>query len=378
MLRIAIDAHMVGERETGNETYMLGLLQGLAQIDRHNRYFVLVTDPASLRSHVDLPSNFKAVPVRPAMNAVRVSLAMPWIAHRLDADVLHVTYIAPPVSPCAVVVTVHDISFKIFPRFFSWRDRLLLSTFVPLSMRQAAYVIAVSECTKSDIITHYRLHPERVAVTLEAPDARFSPVKDVVRLQAMREKYGLSEEFILTVGNVQPRKNLEVLISAIAVLKSRGMLTAQLAIVGQSHWRAHKVLSYVREAGLGGDVRFLGYVPDEDLPGLYSAARVFAFPSLYEGFGLPPLEAMACGTPVVSSNSGALREVIGDAGLLLPPRDVMAWVDALQALLGDSELRDDLSRRGLAHAARFSWRDTARKTLRIYKQAAGVAEGGNP
>jgi len=372
-LRIAIDAHMVGQRETGNETYVLGLLHGLAQVDKHNHYFVLVTDPHSLHARIGLPENFTVIPLKPATDLLRVPLAMPWVAHRLGIDLLHVTYVAPPVSPCARIVTVHDISFKRFPHFFSLRDRLMLSTLVPLSMRLAKRVIVEAEFTRQDIIARYGLPTEKLAVIPLAPSAHFAPVRDGLRLQEIREKYELSEQFVLAVGNLQPRKNLTTLFSAVTELKTRGD-KVQLAVVGQAHWQAQTIFQHAGQAGSAHDIRFLGYVPDEDLQTLYSAACVFAFPSLYEGFGLPPLEAMACGTPVICSNTSTLPEVVGDAGLLLPSQDVSAWADALQSVLRDPALRDNLARRGLARAAELTWEGTARKTLEIYERVAGSAK----
>jgi glycosyltransferase involved in cell wall biosynthesis len=374
MLTIAIDAHMVGQQETGNETYILGLLKGLTQIDRTNRYFIIALDPAALRLRIDFPENFAIVPLKPTSDLVRVPLAMPWTAHKLGADVLHVTYVAPPISPCPTVVTVHDITFKMFPEFFSPRDRFVLSILVPPSMRRASYIIAVSEQTKVDIVTHYSIPATRISVTLEAPDERFAPVSDPALLHAIREKYALAETFVLAVGNLQPRKNLETLIHATARLKSRGTRYGQLVIVGQTHWQARRILASMHQAGPEIDVRFLGYVPDEDLPALYSASQVFAFPSLYEGFGLPPLEAMACGTPVICSNAGALEEIVGGAGLLLPPKDVNAWTDALQSILENPELRTHMIHQGLAHVRAFSWKDTATKTLEIYERTASFTE----
>jgi len=371
-MKIVIDAHMVGHRETGNETYVLGLLRGLTEVDLCNQYFVLVTNPDALCSKVDLPTNFTLVPLRFAANAVRIPLAMPWIVHRLGADALHVTYIAPPICPSPVVVTVHDISFKMFPHFFSRRDRLVLSNFVPLSMRKATRVIADSHCTATDIVTHYGLPKEKIAIIPLAADQRFSPVRDTAKLKAVREKYNLADKFILTVANLQPRKNLRVLLDAIAELKSGQVPRVQVVIAGQPHWKAHEIIEQVQLAELEDNVRILGYVPDEDLPTLYSAACAFAFPSIYEGFGLPPLEAMACGTPVVASNSSSLEEVVGDAGLLLPPYSVKAWADALQSLLENPMLRQELAQRGIAQASKFSWHNTAKETLKVYKKVRGT------
>lgn len=371
-MRIAIDAHMIGQRETGNERYTLNLLAGLARVDTENHYLVLVTDPKPLQHTLALPLHFEIVVVRPAANVPRLAWGMPRACRERGAQALHVSYTAPPLSPCPTVVTVHDISYEFFPRFFSLRDRLLLSVTVPFSCRRAARVIAVSEQTRHDLIQRYGLPADKIRVVHEAADERFlAPIKDE-EVARMRARYADGQRYILAVGNLQPRKNLVRLVDAFAALVTAGLVEQDvvLVIAGQAHWRGSEVFAAVRSKGLQERVRFPGYVPDEDMPALYRGAEVFVHPAIYEGFGLPPLEAMACGAPVVCSNGGALPEVVGDAALLFDPQDTAALVGALRDVLGDADRRRALIMAGQAHAAQFSWERAARETAQVFREAA--------
>jgi glycosyltransferase involved in cell wall biosynthesis len=243
---------------------------------------------------------------------------------------------------------------------------------VPISAQRAQRIIVDSTYTLKDLTNYCKLIPDKLEMIPLAPDERFAPVQDSEQ-QEIHQKYNIKNKFILTVGNLQPRKNLPTLINAVVKLRLRSNLHIQLVIVGQTHWQAQAILDQANHSCLNTDgVRFLGYVPTEDLPALYCAAQIFAFPSLYEGFGLPPLEAMACGTPVVCSNAGALKEVVGDAGILLPPTDVDSWADTLKSILGNPILQSSLRQQGLIHAQTFSWKATAKKTLQVYEHTASL------
>ncbi len=372
--RIAIDAHMVGTGETGNETYVRGLLRGLRRIDDRNAYLLYTTDPALLPA--DLRGDrFQPRRVAPAGNLPRVGYAMPRAAWHDRLDLLHVTYTLPPALRCRRVVTVHDISYKLFPDTFSPRDRLLLSLAVPLSLARADRVITVSESARRDILRHYRLDGRKVVAIPEAAEEHFRPVWGRAELDRVRARYRLPDRYILAVGNLQPRKNLRRLIEAFARLKGAGTIPHGLVLVGRSRWRGLDVLDAVKAFGLADEMVLTGYVPDADLPTLYSAAEVFVYPSLYEGFGLPPLEAMVCGTPVIASATSSLPEVVGDAAVLIDPTDVGDLTTALTRVLSDAALRQRLSTAGVARAARFSWDDTARRTLAVYEE---VLRGSAP
>ena len=374
-MRIAIDAHMIGQRETGNERYTRNLIAGLSRVDADNEYTVLVTDARPLRQAVELPPNFAIRIVRPKANLPRLLWTIPEACRRVGAQVVHVSYTAPPIGPCATVVTVHDTAFARFPSFFSLRDRLLLSVTVPMSCRSAARVIAVSEHTKRDLVERYAISQDKIRVVYEAAERRFAsevPARHVVQV---RQRYASGRRYVLAVGNIQPRKNLGLLIEAFAIMVSRGVAHGDTALViaGQKTWGSSATLRTITKCGLGGRVCLPGFVPDGDLPALYRGAEVFAYPSLYEGFGLPPLESMASGTPVVSSNAGALAEVVGDGGVLVAPYDASRWADAIGRLLEDEGHWREMRDRGFRRVARFSWDDTARKTLSVYRSAAETA-----
>jgi len=375
-MRIAIDVHMVGERETGNETYTLNLVRHLLALDQENTYGLITPHPEHLRARVDLPPHAEILRVRPGNAFLRVPLAMPLLADRWRADLLHVNYVAPPLCPCPTVVTVHDISYEFFPDFLSPRDRWMLSTLVPLSARRAARVIAVSEQTRQDLMRVYGIPGERIAVTHEAAAPGFAPVEDPALIEATCARYGIRRPYVLALGNLQPRKNIGRLVEAFALARREGNLPHQLAVAGKAQWRESELYATVERLGLRDVVRFPGYVADEDLPALYSGAACFAYPSLYEGFGLPPLEAMACGTPVLASHAGALREVVGDAAWVVDPTDVQDIARGLLALLTDPQTAEAYRRRGLAHAAAFSWRRLAEETLEVYRQVVAEARGG--
>ncbi len=372
-MRVAIDAHMVGRQETGNETYILNLIQALAKLDAESSYSIYTTEPRSLLSRIQLPANFQVITIRPALPVLRIPFAMPYTAWRQSSDILHVTYNAPPFCPCATVVTVHDISFRLFPEWFSPRDRLILSTLVPLSIRHAARVLTVSEYSKRDLVREYRVPPQKVVVTPDAAAEHYRPLEDPVRLAAIRRQYGLADKFILAVGNLQPRKNLHRLLEAYKRLCACDDLP-QLAIVGRSLWQGSHIVKLVADYGLENRVVFTGYVPETDLPWLYNAALCLVFPSLYEGFGLPVLEAMACGTPVVATSASAVPEVAQDAALVFDPRSVDEIAQALHDMLSNEPLRQQLSRKGRERARLFSWERTARITQETYREILSDSE----
>jgi glycosyltransferase involved in cell wall biosynthesis len=282
--------------------------------------------------------------------------------------VLHVTYTAPVVAPCPIVVTVHDISFVEHPEWFSRRDLNVLSRTVPRSVRRSQRVITVSELCRRQIIDHYRVPPEKVdAIPNAAGPAAMVLSSDEAHEELASMGLDWERPYVLAVGNLQPRKNLVRLIGAIRSLAAAG-LDLDLLVVGPEHYRAEEVLGAARE--VAGRIRFTGYVTDRQLAACYSGATVFAFPSLFEGFGIPLLEAMAHGVPVVCSKAGAFPEVCADAALYFDPLDVDSMADALRRVVTDSKLRLELVRKGRAREAEFSWRRSAEKTLAVYRQSA--------
>ncbi len=271
----------------------------------------------------------------------------------------------PPVRQARTVLTVHDLSFMRVPECSQPSLRSYLLRVVPPSVRRADVVLADSQSTRNDVIELLGASPDRVRVVYPGVDARFQRVQDAPALAAVRQRYRLPEHFMLGVGTLQPRKNLPRLIQAYAQLGADP--DAKLVIAGGTGWMYEDIFRRVEELGLQNRVCFPGYVADEDLPALYTLAELFVFPSLYEGFGLPPLEAMACGTPVVASNVSSLPEVVGDAALMVDPRDVGALAGAMQRALSDPSLRSVMVQRGLAQARDFTWARAAEQLLQVYR-----------
>ena len=364
---IALDVHVIGERETGNETYTLNLARNLLAAAPDTRFGLFTPHPERLPADLAHAANAEVIAVRPGNSLARVPFSLPFQVWRRRAELLHVNYVLPPVCPCQGVVTVHDLSYDLFPEDAPPRDRLVLGPLLPLSLRHAAAVIAVSQNTQRDLLRRFPDVADRVTVIYEACPDGMRQVNDVAQLDQVRQVYGLRHPYILAVGNLQPRKNLVRLVEAFAMLRADGP-ARQLVVVGQGRWRQSDVMSTVRRLGLQEEVIFTGFVPAEDLPALYSAAAVFAYPSLYEGFGLPLLEAMTCGTPVVASKSSSMPEVAGDAALLVDPRDVGALAAALGSVLSRPDLAVELRGRSRARASEFTWEKAARATLALYER----------
>jgi glycosyltransferase involved in cell wall biosynthesis len=371
-LRIAIDAHAVGAKLGGNESYAINLIEALAQIDSANTYTIYVTTgEARDRFHQRWP-NFKVRSTLPHTPLIRIPLTLSAELRKHPVDVLHVQFTAPPFCPCPVVVSIHDLSFEHLPQTFNRRSRTQLRLTVRHSARRAARILSLSEHTRRDIIETYGIEGERIeAIPLAAPK-HFAPVEDNRELQRVRHTYGIDGDYILSVGSIQPRKNLARLVKAYASL--RGEYSAdklpKLVLAGKCAWLYDETLRALEEFGVKQAVVLTGYVPEADLPALYTGALCFVYPSYFEGFGLPPLEAMKCGAPVIVGNKTSLPEVVGDAALAVDPFDIDAIAKAIKLLMNDSELRAELSVKGQKRAATFDWRETARRTLMVYEEAA--------
>ncbi|HZO86845.1 MAG TPA: glycosyltransferase family 1 protein [Chthonomonadaceae bacterium] len=382
-MRIAIDGRALTGRFTGDRTYWRNLLRALPGVDAANEYLIY---SRTLVPEGELPeaSNFRCRLVDAPNDRLWTLLALPRALGRDSADLVHVQYTAPPrvLCPCPIVTTVHDISFRLYPQWFPARHRALLNLTVPASMRQAARVITDSESSRQDILRIYGLPPERVvAILLGLPEefvaiARRGPEvwEQETARQIAKERFGLERPFVLAVGVLQPRKNLRLLAEAFGQARAAHRLPHQLVLVGKAGWDTEReVLRQAAACGGGAEaaeaVVFTGYVEDADLPILYRACAAFAYPSLYEGFGIPPLEAMACAAPVLVADAPAMPEVVGEAALIVPATDVAAWADALARVLQDADLRHDLSLRGPRHAARFTWEATAARTVAVYQEA---------
>jgi glycosyltransferase involved in cell wall biosynthesis len=367
-MRIGIDAHAIGSRTAGNETYIKNLIAALAEIDSENQYVLFFTSKNIASEWAGRFKNFGVHLVRPHNRYLRIPVSLPLAVMQAGVDLLHVQYTAPPVCSKPVVTTIHDLSFEHLPEFYTPRERYLFHLAISFTARRAARILTVSEYSRQDLLTTYKLSPEKVVVTPDAIGSQFGPVGEAEKLNSIRKKYGIEKEYLLSVGTLQPRKNFVRLIKAYDALRSSDdEFGHQLVIVGKKGWLYHDIFRVAQGSRYLEDIRFTGYVDDDDLPGLYSGAAAFVYPSIFEGFGLPVLEAMACGTPVVTSNSSSLPEVVGDAGLTVDPYDELALQKAIQRVVFDEALRKKLVRRGLAQAQKFSWQQTAEMTLKVYQ-----------
>jgi glycosyltransferase involved in cell wall biosynthesis len=383
-VRIGINALFLQQPTSGMGQHLLHLLEGLDSLEDHDQQYTLLA-PRFRRAYTvrapQLSDRFREVEAVSMLARLGENVEKVWweqvgivrAGAREKIDLLHCPYWASPVwSPWPTVVTVHDVIQFVLPEY-AWRkiSRYYFGL-VSAGARRADALITVSECSKADIVKILGLPPDRIHVIGNAVDASFYPVRDAWLLANVRERYGIGQRFILYFGGFDMRKNVPRIIESYARLPEHLRREYQLVIAGRYQHLGHPLFpdprETVRRLGLEGCVVFTGQFREQDKAPLLSAATIFAFPSLYEGFGIPVLEAMACGTPVVTSNVSALPEVAGDACVLVNPYDPEAISQAFADLLEDQGKRDDLSRRGLERARRYTWHEVAEQTLRVYKE----------
>lgn len=374
-MRIGIDARKL--HDFGIGTYLQNLLRQLARLDQEWEY-VLFCRPEDRSWFDTLGPNFRAVVERAAPYSVREQVSIPFRLVRERIDLFHSPhYVLPLLVPCASVVTIHDCIHLMFPQYLPNRlAPLYARLFMWWAAHRSARVLTVSEASKRDILRFFDVRPDKITVIQNAIDDRFRTPAPDEEAHRIRERFQLHEPFVLYAGNVKPHKNLERLIEAFHELHANGFDHLKLLIIGSDISKYATLRRAVHAHNLHKYVRFLGFVPDQTLAILYRLASVFVFPSLYEGFGLPPLEAMASGTPVVTSNVSSLPEVVGDAAVLVDPLDAHAIAEGIAHVLYDPRLREELRRRGLARAGSFSWEAAARQVRTIYgevSKAGGTA-----
>lgn len=382
-MRIALDLSLVPGERVGVGQYAYQLARALGRVDRVNSYvlypvFYYIVDPDYHRAQLPETANMRVAHRRLPPALVRFL----WRQDRSEefkeyllgrADLVHsTTYCAPRFRAPRrrLVVTIHDCTVVTHPEFHLPANVEHCLRGIRLAIERADALIVVSESTRHDL-ERMGAPADRIVVTHEAADPAMAPVQDADRLEAVRRRYDLPERFVLFVGSMEPRKNLLRLLEAFAALGPALRREYRLVVAGAQGWLNDSVRERVQKLGLEGSAHFPGYVRQDDLAAVYSLATVFAYPSLWEGFGLPVVEAMACGTPVLTSSVSSLPEVAGDAAVLVPPTDVDAIADGLARLLEDAALRADLAGRGQRRAARFSWERCARETLAVYRAVAG-------
>jgi glycosyltransferase involved in cell wall biosynthesis len=365
-----IDSHNAEREGEGNSTYTRGLISALVAAGGDARFALFVGNPEhAFYRALSSRGRARVVRVAQAAGLARLGWALGRAASRERVDVLHTQYAAPLGYRGPLVITVHDLGFLHVPESFPLALRLGLRALVPRSMARAARIITASEFARRDIVARYPVRPEKIVAIPLAADPRFRPLRPAESAPVLA-RYGLRPGFLFSLGRLNRRKNLERLLLAYGRLRRGGAPDAPLVIGGKPDYGVGEVLRRAKRSGDVSTVRFVGLIPDADLPAFYSAAGCFVYPSLFEGFGLPLLEAMACGTPVVTSDRTALPELVGDAGLLIDPESVDALAAAIARVLGDAALARDLGARGLERSRRYAWDETARRTLEVYQDAA--------
>jgi glycosyltransferase involved in cell wall biosynthesis len=362
---IGVDASRVTRpRRTGTENYSLRVLRELLAQDSRHAY----------RLYLSQPLTDGLLPIGPRTSTRLIRLPRLWTQLGLSAemlgsppDVLFVpSHVLPLVNSSRSVVVVYDVGHRFFPRAHTIAEWLYVEWAIRRHVRTATRLITISEASKRDLVRLYGADPQRIAVAYPAVDERFQPASDE-QIRDVRRRYDLADRYVLHLGTIKPRKNLPRLVRAFA--RANLPKDTQLALGGMTTFGGSAVERAIEETGLGERVRRLAYVPDEDLPALYSGAAGVAIVSLYEGFGMPALEALACGAPLVASNRGSLPEIVGDAGIIVDPLDVTSIGSGLERAVGDVRLRDVLRQAGPRRAAGFDWASAARVTRQVLEQA---------
>jgi glycosyltransferase involved in cell wall biosynthesis len=371
-IHIGLNAHLLSlghnYRGAGINTYIYYLLRHLGQIDTDYSYSVFLGE----RRFVDerLRLRYTRWPThRPLVRILWEQLVQPMALRQAGIDLLHAMAFAGPLAtPCPFVVTIYDLSFLHYPDAFRSWNRWYLSRFTALSARRARRVIAISESTKRDVVKMLGVPSDSVDVVYCGVDEIFHPLSPVEVTRFRRER-ALPDRFILFLGTLEPRKNVQMLIRAYAQWRKAEPAIPKLVVAGGKGWYYDQIFAEVERLGLTGEVIFPGYVAQEELPLWYNSADLFVYPSRFEGFGLPVLEAMACGTPVVTTNAASLPEVAGGAAWLVSPDDEAQLIEAMRRALCDQTLREEMTTKGRAHATTFTWDRTARQTADVYKRA---------
>jgi glycosyltransferase involved in cell wall biosynthesis len=370
-MNIGINFYMRGSEREGIAWSITHLLRHMLDLGSCHTFTLFTNLGAeSVRAEFGNPANLDVVSFRMHNYTAWEQVGVPMALVGRNVDVFHSPLALPLFCRPAGIMTIHDLCFLTHRATFTRRMWLYFRIFLPLSVRRARIVLTVSQTSRQALIDLMHVGPEKIRVIPNGIAEDFQPPKDQAELCRVRTRYGLPSSFILYVGTLEPRKNVLRLLRACQRLWSAGEMPHKLVIAGRRGWLFRDVLDFVRESRLHEHVVFTGYVAPGDLPALYAMATVLVYPSLCEGFGLPPLEAMACGTPVVGSNRPALPEILGQAARLVDPLDVETLAGAIQAVVGDDRLRATLRTKGLEHARRYRWETSARQTLELYAELA--------
>jgi len=369
-MRFSVDAHAIGRHLTGNEVYIRNLLQGFAALDQSSE-FIAYLSHSSNGAEAAVPGRFARRYVS-ANSFKRLGLDLSRRLSEDQPDLVHVQYTAPIACPSPVVVSVHDISFLEHPEYFTWVRAQQLRFTVSRTIKRAARVITPSEFSRRRLLEAYDPDPSKVSVVPIAVSSTFRPISHESALRWVSDRFQIREPYVLTVGDLQPRKNQIGLIRAFEELvRTHPQLPHKLVIVGKQTWFADRIMDTATQSSVADRIVFTGFVNDDELLQLYNACQLMVFPSFYEGFGLPILEAMACGRAVACSNTSSMPEVANAAALLFDPENQGEIVRAMRDVLINPDLRARMERLGLQRASLFTWEKTAQRTLEIYYEVAG-------
>ena len=368
-MKIGIDISPLCKSRTGVAMYIYYLVRSLTEIDSKNTYFLYANKSISL--DFPLPKNFFIRPAQIPLPQFQAwfHLGLPFLFRRDKLDIFHGSnFLIPHFAGCKTVSTVFDLSSIVLASQHKLFHRLSHMMFLRSSMKRASKLLAISEATRDEICRIFPQYSEKTITTLLAASPEFFPITEDSLLQKVQKKYKLPKRFILYVGTLEPRKNIFGLLQAFNKVKDK--IPQKLVVAGGKGWKFSSIFDYIKQNSLEDSVVFTGYISQNDLPVLYSLAELFAYPSFYEGFGLPVIESMACGTPVITSNRSSLAEVAGDSALLIDPDSPNDIGEKLLNLSNDPDLRLKLTEAGLERAKCFSWKHTAQETLKVYQQLA--------
>ena len=365
-MKIGIISEPLNRSLTGVGNYTYNLIKELNKLNKTKESFYLINS-----EHDEFFTKINEIIIKNPFKVLKTYAWYPFLVIKLwdhDLDVIQNSSQVPTFLKFKqkYIITVHDLTPFITPKESKFGRPLIYKLLFPRTLKTADKIITVSNSTKKDLINHFDIPEKKIRVIFEAADEKFKPLNNE-KISETEQKYNLNFPFILYVGTLEARKNIPTLVTAFYKLKKKN-IEHKLVITGTKGWKYKEIFETIDKLNLQNDVVFTGYVSDEDLPALYNAADLFVYPSIYEGFGLPPLEAMACGTPVITSNTSSLPEVVGDAGIMVDPYDVDGLADAMHRVLTDEGSRADMIKKGLERTKMFSWEKCARETLEVYEE----------
>ncbi len=366
-MKIGLSAEWIGTRAGGPEVYSSNLIHALSMIDHENQYSVYLSEKGPLKDYSGKGPNVIPRLMWGKSRWVVLPFSQPLEMMLHPVDLFHATSVAPPFCPAPFVLTVTELGFERHPEFFPRMMNLRLSKLSSWGARRAKRILSISEYTKNDLVEIYKIDPEKIIVTYCGVSERFRPLRDRSKIERVLEKYGIPSEYILYVGKLEARKNVARLLRAYHQLRQETRCPHKLVLVGNRSYLYSDIFETVDDLALQEDVWVLENIPRGELPAFYNGASLFVFPSLLEAFGLPPVEAMACGIPVVVSNTTSLPEIAGDAAFLVDPYSVPSIAEGMQEVLMDEKLRESLVEKGFRRANEFTWKKTAERTLEVYR-----------